>query len=809
MLTRLRLRKIGRDFWNFKTRTTLVVLTIAIGAFAVGTIARTWVILSRELAQEYANVNPAGIILWTNGLFHDDLVRSIRKMPEVTAAEGRYRTNVQVQVAADEWQLLQLNTLGDFHDLQVDRITPEHGAWPPPERSILLERSSLHMIMPGLMPAEATASPLLIELANGKRRTLTLSGLAYDLVQFPTQFSGIPYGYISQETLERLTGTRGYNRLTVVATTKRTDVAHLQEVADQVSDKVAAYGLRVGGRQIPQPGVHPLNSLIQPALYILAAFSLFSLLLSAVLVFNTMSEIMVRQVRQIGMMKAIGARRRDLMAIYLGLVLAFGLLAMLIALPLATVAAQGFARFMAGQLNFDIHNFSLPGWIYGLDLLLGCGLPVLVAWFPIMHGTRVTVHEAMQFTGATLAQPEKGRFAHFLGRLRGLPTPLLYPLRNVFRHKIRLALTLLTLTAAGAIFVIVLSIQAALLNTIDDVSGYWRQDIMLYMRSARVEAAEQAALGVPGVVYAEGERLATGAVRLLNDDRESNTKITLFGVLPGSRFIRPTLLRGRWLLPADENAIVLNVDLLAAEPDLTVGKSVSLRIGDRVAPWRVVGIVTGQVIGGGGLMDPIGYTNYDYLAQTMGNAGRTGRLLIETADHTPQNQAAVARALERHFRAVGLQINLTELNTQIRTGLENVFGILVSLLIIITVLLALAGGLGLMGTVSHSVLERTKEFAIIRTVGGSDRMVAQLVIVEGIVIGLLSWLLSILLAVPGSRWLSDQVGLIFLKAPLSYVFPTQGILLWLGAVMVLSTLASVLPAHGAAQLSVREALAYE
>lgn len=132
-----------------------------------------------------------------------------------------------------------------------------------------------------------------------------------------------------------------------------------------------------------------------------------------------------------------------------------------------------------------------------------------------------------------------------------------------------------------------------------------------------------------------------------------------------------------------------------------------------------------------------------------------------------------------------------------------------SLLIIIAILLSLASGLSLMGTVSHSVLERTKEIAIIRTVGGSDRMVAQLVIVEGILIGLLSWLLSTILAVPGSRWLSDQVGLIFLKVPLSYVFSVRGILLWLGSVILFSALASFLPARSAAQLSVREALAFE
>lgn len=101
------------------------------------------------------------------------------------------------------------------------------------------------------------------------------------------------------------------------------------------------------------------------------------------------------------------------------------------------------------------------------------------------------------------------------------------------------------------------------------------------------------------------------------------------------------------------------------------------KIGGRESIWRVVGIVTGQVIGGGGLMDPIGYTNYAYLAQIMRVRGKTGRLLIETQDHAPQDQATAARALEKHFNAVGLHINLTELNTEdIRTVLQNVFGIL-------------------------------------------------------------------------------------------------------------------------------------
>ena len=111
MLIPVRLRKILRDLWSSKTRTVLIVLTIAIGAFAVGTIARTWVILSRELDQAYFGANPASIILSTDRAFHDDLVDAIQKMPAVADAQGRYRMDVQVETGPDDWRSLQLTAL--------------------------------------------------------------------------------------------------------------------------------------------------------------------------------------------------------------------------------------------------------------------------------------------------------------------------------------------------------------------------------------------------------------------------------------------------------------------------------------------------------------------------------------------------------------------------------------------------------------------------------------------------------------------------------------------------------------------------
>jgi putative ABC transport system permease protein len=81
--------------------------------------------------------------------------------------------------------------------------------------------------------------------------------------------------------------------------------------------------------------------------------------------------------------------------------------------------------------------------------------------------------------------------------------------------------------------------------------------------------------------------------------------------------------------------------------------------------------------------------------------------------------------------------------------------------------------------------------------------------VEGIFIGLLSWLLGTGLAIPLSKLLSDAVGLAFVKSPLSYTFSVSGVLIWLVVVVILSALASFLPARSASRLTVREVLAYE
>jgi putative ABC transport system permease protein len=107
------------------------------------------------------------------------------------------------------------------------------------------------------------------------------------------------------------------------------------------------------------------------------------------------------------------------------------------------------------------------------------------------------------------------------------------------------------------------------------------------------------------------------------------------------------------------------------------------------------------------------------------------------------------------------------------------------------------------------VIERTREIGVMRAIGASNRSVQSIVIVEGMMIGVISWILGALLAIPIGIAIANIVGRLFFQSPMEFIFSMDGFLVWLVIVLILSALASFLPARSASRLTVREVLAYE
>ena len=134
---------------------------------------------------------------------------------------------------------------------------------------------------------------------------------------------------------------------------------------------------------------------------------------------------------------------------------------------------------------------------------------------------------------------------------------------------------------------------------------------------------------------------------------------------------------------------------------------------------------------------------------------------------------------------------------------------LVVFLLIMAILTAIVGSMGLTGTMGMNVLERTREIGIMRAIGADDRAVMRTVIAEGVVIGMISFVLAVILSVPFTYLLSTIVSLAVFQSPIDIVFTYMGYAIWLGLVLALSAIASILPARNAARLTIREVLAYE
>jgi putative ABC transport system permease protein len=77
------------------------------------------------------------------------------------------------------------------------------------------------------------------------------------------------------------------------------------------------------------------------------------------------------------------------------------------------------------------------------------------------------------------------------------------------------------------------------------------------------------------------------------------------------------------------------------------------------------------------------------------------------------------------------------------------------------------------------------------------------------VIGLMSWVMGALLAVPMSQGLNRALGEAMLGVSLTYAYSMPGLWLWLVVVIFLSALSSFIPARNASRMTVREVLAYE
>jgi putative ABC transport system permease protein len=382
-------------------------------------------------------------------------------------------------------------------------------------------------------------------------------------------------------------------------------------------------------------------------------------------------------------------------------------------------------------------------------------------------------------------------------------------LRNTFRRKSRLTLTLITLSLASTIFIAIFSIRASLQQTLNDALSFFDYDVqVIFDQPYRTDRIRSELETIPGIDAVETWGFTS--TRIVRPDGSESDNIVVYGPTYDSTMLAPIISEGRWLLPDDANAVVVNSDVVGneedvegTEADVKVGSEITLKINDKDTKWVVVGIIRGVLTG------PNMFINFDYLARLTNAVDRASVSLVRLDDRSSVNQLRMGQIIEEAYRNSGFRVQQMGTIDQVRTTISTIFDVIIIFLLFMAVLLGVVGGLGLMGTMSINVLERTREIGVMRAVGASNGSILRIILVEGLIIGLLSWTIGGIIALPASRILTDTVGMALLQAAPSYIFSTEGTMLWLGTVLVVAFLASFMPARRASRLTVREVLSYE
>jgi putative ABC transport system permease protein len=205
----------------------------------------------------------------------------------------------------------------------------------------------------------------------------------------------------------------------------------------------------------------------------------------------------------------------------------------------------------------------------------------------------------------------------------------------------------------------------------------------------------------------------------------------------------------------------------------------------------------------------LGYADYDTVSRLTNSAGKASTFRIVAQEQTLESQKALSQVVDQYLRERGYSINNVEAGKVTRQQQTQSMSIIVVFLLIMAVLTAVVGSIGLMGTMGMNVLERTREIGVMRAIGAVDREIVKSVVVEGLMIGLISFAAACVISIPISFILLRIISEALVGTVMDLQITPAGFTIWLVTVVVLSMVASLWPARGASRLTIREVLAYE
>jgi putative ABC transport system permease protein len=408
-----------------------------------------------------------------------------------------------------------------------------------------------------------------------------------------------------------------------------------------------------------------------------------------------------------------------------------------------------------------------------------------------------------------------GGFDRWLERKAASLLPTLYAvaLGNLLRRKARLLWTQSVLIIAGVLFMVIISLIASVNLTLDNELARSRYAVRLgFSQNQTAERIEKTVHAISPAAGLEFWNRVPAEIfyrdKLLRQSGSLGAQI--IGLPTNSTMYQPLIEAGRWFNSGDDkqNRLVLN----AATAELN-----SIKVGDTVKislmnsptkEWQIIGLYR-WFAGSGYAVEPV-YAPLSSIQPPQQNPATHSFALLSANINTLEEEKTYANQLKNAFQQqhIPLDFYTTHSRLEQRLFAQNQFRPITRMLLGLAVMIAAVGAIGLSGNLAISVLQRSREIAVLRAIGASSTAIFKLFMLEGLLHGLLAWLISVPCAYLVAEPLAKKLGLTMLGIQLDFVFSWISVGLWLALVLILVAVAGYLPARQATKIAVRAGLSY-
>jgi putative ABC transport system permease protein len=361
-------------------------------------------------------------------------------------------------------------------------------------------------------------------------------------------------------------------------------------------------------------------------------------------------------------------------------------------------------------------------------------------------------------------------------------------------------------------FLVVMSLIASTNLTLDNEMNRQGYDVRIgFTGDQDIEQVLDVTAGIDGVTDAEMWYSRNATILRAGERLQDSAGLgaQLLGIPADTEMYTPIIMSGRWLQPTDDDQVIVISQETASKNNLDVGDQVVLDLGELgAAEWEIIGLYR-VIYGSGFVIEPI-YAPLAAVAQATGQTGQATQVLITAGIENIDQETEFAELVKTTYEEEGWGIDFytTTARLEQRVYADNQFNSIISMLLSLAMLTGVVGGIGLAGSLGISVYERTREIGVLRSIGARSQNIMRLFVMEGVLQGLISFIIATPTAFLLAQPLARLLGQTMLEVDLDFAFNYYAVGIWLLVVLVISVAASIAPSRRATEISVHEVLTY-